>query len=181
MGLRVTQLIRRHLRHGLFIVSIAVFPVLAGCSSSLSSNQASAPSSQNVAEWFGGQRSHPELVQVPPPQNVAVAPAVQPGAMPVAGAAPVAAVAPTPLLPPGQVAVAQPGVPPGAGQMAAVQPGVPPAPGQVGNTAAGPVPVAPAAGQPAAGKTSLYDELSSDTWCSMPSDPRCDSTQRVSN
>jgi hypothetical protein len=147
----------------LFIVSIVMLPVLAGCSAS--TDFASIPHS-TIADMFGSSRGAAEAAVMPPPQNAAAGVASQPGATVPPAPAIRSADASAPPLPLAPTTYGANTSVPQAVSATSVSPGV--SPDQPAPPPANPF-------------YTLYDSLKGDTEvCSLPTEP-CDNNHRVTN
>ncbi len=179
-GRSIAIKVRRHVAsqrsRALIVASIAMFPALVGCSSSVSSDSTS-PAHQAIADLFGSSpRNIPApAVAMPPPSQVS--PETAGAASPTYGAStPVPPAAPSTYATSASV---RPAAPATYAASASVPPAAPPTDAA---NASVPPPVSPQ--QPSLVENafySLYNSLKDDTEeCSMPSEP-CDNSHRVSN
>lgn len=175
MAIKVRRLVPSRRSGALVFISIAVFPALAGCSSSFSSDSPS-PAHQAIADLFGSApRTAPApAVAMPPPSNVppATAAAVSPTS---------AANAPVPQGTPATYATGAPVPPAAPATYAASAPVSAAAPSSDTPSASVGPPVAPQESPAANAFLFFYNSLKDDKEdCSMPSEP-CDNSHRVSN
>ena len=147
----------------LFIVSIVILPVLAGCSAS--TDFASIPHNA-ITDMFGSSRGATEAAVMPPPQNAAAGVASQPGATVPPAPATYSVAASAPQLPLAPATYGANTSVPQAVSATSVSPGV--SPDQPAPPPANPF-------------YTLYNSLKDGTEvCSLPSEP-CDNNHRITN